>query len=208
LKAQFQPDLLKGVVRVTANGTALALDKEGNVQHRGQPIVAIPYYAWAHRGPGEMLVWLPETETAGRPTPLPTIAMASKVSSSVPKNAEALHDGEVPRDSRDYNPYGDFDWSPRVGTTEWVEYTFPKSSSISSTSVYWVDGDDCPLPRSWRVLYSDGKSWKPVENQGAYELSKDRFNTVRFQPVVTTGLRLEVVLQPDRTAGIHEWKVE
>ena len=173
-----------------------------------RPMAAIPYYAWAHRGAGEMMVWLPETEAAGRPLPVPTIAMASKVSSSVPKNAEALHDGEVPRDSQDYNPYGDFDWSPKVGTTEWVEYSFPKSSSISSTSVYWVASSDCPLPRSWRVFYNDGKSWKPVESQVPYGVSKDQFNTVHFSSVVATGLRLEVVLQPEHTAGIHEWKVE
>ncbi len=25
-----------------------------------QPFVAIPYYAWANRGKGEMMVWFPE----------------------------------------------------------------------------------------------------------------------------------------------------
>lgn len=208
LKAQFQPELLKGVVRITANGMALTLDKDGKIQRRDQPITAIPYYAWAHRGPGEMLVWLPETETAGRPLPVPTIAMSSKISSSIPKNAEALHDGEVPGKSREYNPYGDFDWTPRTGTTEWVEYSFAKATQISSTAVYWIDSGDCPAPRSWRVLYNDGKSWKPVESQGPYTVSKDQFNAVRFTPVVAAGLRLEVVLRPDRTAGVHEWKVE
>jgi hypothetical protein len=208
LKAQFQPDLLKGIVRITANGSALTVDKEGKVQRKDTAIAAIPYYAWAHRGAGEMLVWLPETESAARPLPPPTIAMASKISSSVPKNAEALHDGEVPQVSRDYNPYGDFDWSPKAGTTEWVEYAFPKATSVSSTSVYWVDSSDCPLPQSWRVLYNDGKSWKPIDNQGPYAVSKDQFNSVKFPPVTATGLRLEVVLQRDHTAGIHEWKVE
>jgi len=28
--------------------------------------VAIPYYAWAHRGPGEMAVWLPYESSAAR----------------------------------------------------------------------------------------------------------------------------------------------
>ena len=208
LKAQFQPDLLNGVVRITATGTALALDAAGQVHRAEQSITAIPYYAWAHRGPGEMLVWLPETEGAGRPLPVPTLAMASKVTSSVPKNGAALHDGETPRQSRDYNPYSDFDWTPKLGATEWAEYTFPKATSISSTSVYWIDHSDCPAPRSWRVLYNDGKAWKPVEAQDPYAIAKDRFNAVRFKPVMATGLRLEVVLQPDHTAGVHEWKVE
>ena len=28
---------------------------------------AVPYYAWADRGPGQMLVWLPLTAAAVRP---------------------------------------------------------------------------------------------------------------------------------------------
>ncbi len=34
---------------------------------RKQPFVAIPYYAWANRGPGEMSVWLADREDAVRP---------------------------------------------------------------------------------------------------------------------------------------------
>ncbi len=208
LKAQFQPELLKGVVRISASGVALTNGSDGKVHRKDQVITAIPYYAWAHRGPGEMLVWMPETEAAGRPLPIPTIAMSAAVTSSVPKNAGALHDGETPAKSREYNPYGDFDWAPKLGTAEWVEYRFAKPTQITSTSVYWIDSADCPIPQSWRILYNDGKTWQPVENRNAYGLSQNQFNDVRFAPVVATGLRLEVALRPDHTAGIHEWKVE
>ena len=34
---------------------------------RKQPFTAIPYYAWANRGPGEMAVWLADREDAVRP---------------------------------------------------------------------------------------------------------------------------------------------
>ena len=34
---------------------------------RKQPFIAIPYYAWANRGPGEMSVWLADREDAVRP---------------------------------------------------------------------------------------------------------------------------------------------
>jgi hypothetical protein len=47
-----------------------------------------------------------------------------------------------------------------------------------------------------------------VENRDPYAAAPDRFNQVRFAPVVATGLRLEVVQEPEHTAGIHEWKVE
>ena len=208
LKAVFRPELLKGVVQISGSGTALILDKVGKVERKPQLITAIPYYAWAHRGPGEMLVWLPESEAAGRPLPVPTLASTSSVTSSVAKNTSAIRDGEIPRASREHNPYGDFDWSPKAGTTEWVQYTFAKASRISSTAVYWIDSGDCKLPKSWRVLYRDGTSWKPVENRDPYATAPDRFNQVTFTPVFATGLRLEVAQEPEHTAGIHEWKVE
>ncbi|MBL7835818.1 MAG: glycoside hydrolase family 127 protein [Cyclobacteriaceae bacterium] len=58
---QFQPALLKGVMTLQGNGIAVMVDKEKNsVQTKAQPVTAIPYYAWAHRGKGEMTVWIPQ----------------------------------------------------------------------------------------------------------------------------------------------------
>jgi DUF1680 family protein len=50
MKAEYREDLLNGVVVIKSN----ALDKTG----RKVELVTIPYYAWSHRGPGEMTVWL------------------------------------------------------------------------------------------------------------------------------------------------------
>jgi hypothetical protein len=50
LKAETHPDLLGGVV--TINGKVSGADAEE------QDFVAIPYYAWSHRGVSEMAVWL------------------------------------------------------------------------------------------------------------------------------------------------------
>src|SRR6185295_2766449 len=72
LTTEFRPDLLKGVQVIKARAIALAYDEQGTVNRREQDLLAIPYYAWANRGPGEMLVWLPNRETAARPQPLPT----------------------------------------------------------------------------------------------------------------------------------------
>jgi hypothetical protein len=46
-----------------------------------------------------------------------------------------------------------------------------------------------------------------VQNAAAYTSEKDRYNSISFKPVSTTGLRLEVTLQPEWSAGIQEWKV-
>lgn len=43
----YRPNLLGGVVLLQGENK------------RGEKLVAIPYYAWNHRGPGEMSIWLP-----------------------------------------------------------------------------------------------------------------------------------------------------
>jgi hypothetical protein len=58
------------------------------------------------------------------------------------------------------------------------------------------------------VLYKDGDEWKPVEHTGAWGVEKDRYNKVSFRPVTTSGLRLEVTMQPEWSAGVAEWKLE
>ncbi len=54
LEAAFKPDLLDGVVEVTAKGEAVGED--GKAEPR--TIVAVPYFAWANRGKGQMAVWI------------------------------------------------------------------------------------------------------------------------------------------------------
>lgn len=48
---EYRSDLLNGVAVIKGN----VVNKSG----RQQALTAIPYYAWAHRGNGEMAVWLP-----------------------------------------------------------------------------------------------------------------------------------------------------
>lgn len=53
LRAEHRPDLLNGVTVIRGQ----ALGMSGQAQHP-QGFLAIPYYAWSHRGEGEMAVWL------------------------------------------------------------------------------------------------------------------------------------------------------
>jgi DUF1680 family protein len=50
-QTQYKKDLLNGLTVITGD----ILDESGNERK----LTAIPYYAWSHRGPGEMTVWLP-----------------------------------------------------------------------------------------------------------------------------------------------------
>jgi DUF1680 family protein len=210
LTAEFKPGLLGSVIVIKGNAVALEYDQQNKVIKSEQEFTAIPYYAWANRGSGEMIVWIPTNEAAARPLPRPTVASTSKVTVSGGRNPRAINDQAEPKSSEDAsNTY--FHWWPRKGTTEWVDYTFEKSAAVSEVEVYWFDDTghgECRVPRSWRILYKDGDQWKPVENREAYGVEKDRYNKISFKPVTTSALRLEVTLQPNWSAGIQEWKVK
>ena len=58
---EFMPGMLNGVTVLRTEATVLFTDEAANkVTTYKQPFVAIPYYAWANRGKGEMTVWFPE----------------------------------------------------------------------------------------------------------------------------------------------------
>ncbi len=60
LEAVPRDGLLGGVRVLTGDALALHASDDGrSVVTRPQRLVAVPYYAWAHRGAGEMAVWLP-----------------------------------------------------------------------------------------------------------------------------------------------------
>ncbi|GAB2864105.1 glycoside hydrolase family 127 protein [Hymenobacter ruber] len=59
----FQPALLNGVMTLTATVPAVEVEAT-SVRTVPQAFMAIPYYAWANRGKGEMTVWFPERVTA------------------------------------------------------------------------------------------------------------------------------------------------
>lgn len=59
-ETRFNPDLLNGVMEI--RGKARLLSTTQSVATSVQ-LVAIPYYAWANRGAGEMKIWFPETQT-------------------------------------------------------------------------------------------------------------------------------------------------
>ncbi len=60
LTTEFKPDLLNGVLVIKSQVPAVMINKEGNsIETVNSTMTAIPYYAWAHRGKGEMMVWFP-----------------------------------------------------------------------------------------------------------------------------------------------------
>ncbi len=67
LMAEHRGDMFDGVTVVRAKAVSMSLDeKTKTVSKKEQELVAIPYYAWAHRGAGEMAVWLARDESAAQ----------------------------------------------------------------------------------------------------------------------------------------------
>lgn len=211
LKAEVAPSLLNGVVTVKGEAVALRKTASGKVAEQKVAFTAIPYYAWANRGKGEMTVWLADSVAAGKPLAAPTVATTANVTSSPAgeKDPSIVRSGDEPRSSFDADLH--FDWWPKKGSTEWIEYQFAQPAQLSHAQVYWFDDTgegEVRVPSSWRLLYLDGTEWKPVAVHGDYGVVKDRYNAVSFASVRTTALRLEVTAQPKFAAGVLQWQVE
>ena len=53
------PDMLCGICEITTDAQTLSYDATGKLAVKDVKLTLIPYYAWAHRGEGDMTVWLP-----------------------------------------------------------------------------------------------------------------------------------------------------
>ena len=170
-----------------------------------------------------MAVWLAHDESRVQIPPRPTIASTSHVTSSCgngtvaenypghnpPSTARRMYprsqdgSGDISAIYNQMEPVNSEDGSgtflrlhPQTGDSAWVQYDFAKPEKISSAEVYWKDDKQfCVLPKGWKLLYKDGEEWKPVNPVDPYGVAKDRFNRVGFEPVSTSGLRLEIQLQ-------------
>ena len=58
-KVTEKPELLYGINQLTTDAQALSYDMAGKLVAKDVELTLIPYYAWAHRGEGDMEVWLP-----------------------------------------------------------------------------------------------------------------------------------------------------
>jgi DUF1680 family protein len=57
---QWKPDLLGGINIIKADVPSFTVRESGEeVKTKSHNLMAVPYYAWSHRGIGEMSVWLP-----------------------------------------------------------------------------------------------------------------------------------------------------
>ena len=213
LRAPFRRDLLNGVMTISGQAGLTRRTLDGRIVPAGtRPFTAIPYYAWAHRGRGQMTVWPARKPEAARPEPADTLTYKSKTTASfVHASLDAIKDQILPEDSADSSAL-QLDFWPHKGTTEWLLFEWDREHKISGVKVYWFDDTGrggCHLPESWKVLYRDAAGqFKPVEASTPYGLRKDAFNKVNFDPVTTNAIKIEITLQKEWSAGVQEVMIE
>jgi hypothetical protein len=211
VEAVYDPTFFNGMYLLEAKGQSAARISPSEIKTSDVKVKLIPYFAWAHRGAGEMMVWVPSQPGAAQPTPAPTVASLSKISASHrSRMLMALNDQMEPKNSNDHSIIF-YHWWPIKDTVQWVQYDFEKPSTVASSKVYWFDDSpfgDCRTPAGWRLLYKKGEEWVPVKNTKAYDILKDQYSGVSFEPVTTTALKLEVTLPKEHSAGILEWVVD
>ena len=200
------------VQTLTTDAQTLNFDTNGRLVANDERLVLIPYYAWAHRGNGNMTVWIPIELSATNAKLPPSIASESKIeaSSRVP-SMRSINDRLTPSDGNDRSiPYTH--WWPKNNSTEWLTYTFKEPATISTSTVYWFDDGPwggCRVPKSWKLYYkNDAGQWEEVKNPSGYPCDKGVACSVNFDPVKTSAMKLEIV-QPERhSTGVFEWSVK
>jgi hypothetical protein len=205
-------DELFGIDKLVTKAQTLSFGKDGRLEAKDVDLTLIPYYAWCHRGSGEMTVWLPRELRATLPSKPATIASQSKLSASTPTRAlSSVSDRLVPQHDGDRSsPY--YHWWPKQGGTEWIVYDFAAPATVSRSSVWWFEDQPwggCGLPAAWRIYYKDADgNWVKVKDLSGYPVAKNRACEVQFAPVTTSALKLEVDLPAELSAGLFEWEVK
>ena len=200
------------ITQLATNVQQLAFDKQGRLTTADARLTLIPYYAWCHRGSGNMKVWIAQDLKATRPSEPATLASMSKIQASTRTPAlTSINDRLVPKNGNDRSiPY--YHWWPKNNSTEWITYTFPEEATVQSSTVYWFDDQPwggCSTPESWKIYYKDASgNWQEVAHADNYPTTKGSACTVNFDPVSTKELKLEVKLPEKLSSGLFEWSVK
>jgi len=209
---EFNPSILEGTQVIKTSGYQSKRTLQGDVEVLNEePVTLIPYALWNNRGPGQMKVWLPTTTESTQPLPAPTIAFMSKVrASKATKALVAVNDQLEPANSNDHSiTY--YHWWPDKSSWEWIEYNFDRPRTISETMVYWFDdgpNGGCRVPDEWEILYLNGNIWESALVRAPYSVTKDAWDSVVFDPVTATAIKIKVKLNKDYSSGIYEWIVK
>ena len=211
LASSFRPDLLGGVQVVTGHGDRARARRRGR-----RDVARAAVHGHSVRGLGQPR----PRRDGGLAGPRGVGGAADAVSHArddehghdigPASRPRAINDGEEPASSDDPTLY--FDWWPTKGTTEWVEYALPATRPRLGGPGLLVRRHRaavrCACPRAGACSTATATAGCPSTTTDAYGVGEGRATTrVRFTPVTTSGLRLEVTMQEKWSAGLQEWRV-
>ena len=177
---------------------------------KGGGLTLVPFFAWCHRGAGEMQTWFPVSREAASGNRQGIIANASHCCPT--DTLDALFDGRLPQSSADES-IPRFTFWANCGREDWIEFELPMRAPVKGVEVYWFDdcrvGGKCALPASWKVQSRlfPGLPWTDVKG-ATYTTVQDGFSVAAF-PEAINSETFRIVLQerPDRSAGVLEMRV-
>jgi uncharacterized repeat protein (TIGR01451 family) len=157
--------------------------------------------------------------TAQKPLPLPPgttdLALTATPTASYASSwttISAINNGIYPITSND-----DSDLTPYWGTwpdggTQWIQLTWSQPITTNESEVYFADdqggvetGAGLPLPKSWVVQYLNSSGqWVDVTGQSpaTAPAADNVFNTITFDPVTTTALRVSMAADGSTNVGV------
>ncbi|UYQ95953.1 DUF6055 domain-containing protein [Chitinophaga horti] len=143
----------------------------------------------------------------GGPVPGNIAPLATATTSYVSpwETIAALNDGFTPANSNDKSNGAYGNWN-NPNSTQWVQYTWPASYTISSVQVYWFDDNGGVLTPTTATLQYYNTSTNAWVNVGAVPLTKNAFNTLAVPNVTTDRLRINM-LNTTQSTGLLEWRV-
>ena len=175
------------------------------------PVTLVPYFAWCHRGAGEMQTWFPATPgVAAASTTQALNAKASYMHEG--ESTASLFDGIFPKNGAAYdNSQKRCTFWPHKGTEEWVEVILPGEEPVRGVDVYWFDDEPvggCRVPAEWKVQTQLGEMTGWQDAAAGCPIVKGNWSSVTFaKPMPAVAVRLQIKLKPGFSAGICELRL-
>ena len=147
--------------------------------------------------------------SASRAQAAANLAVVAKPSTSYVSDGcsvSALNDASKHKNSRDRRAGSYGNWS-HPGT-QWVQYEWTQPVSTDKVDLYWWDDrQGVRLPVAARLSYWDGSAFVPVKSKTALGVAGDQVNSLSFEEVTTSRLKLEIDSDGGASTGILEWRV-
>ena len=207
LFSKYENDLLNGVSTISGSVTNF-IYSQNELEQSQKDFKAIPYYSWAHRGKGEMTVWLNRDKKYVKPVNGKTLIERCQISSSAGINIYTLNDKVSPENS-ETPPY--FETKREAEKEQWIKIDFPEIAEISFVEIFWVSdlkGENIKLPTSWKIQYNINSNWSDVYPTEQYTILNDQYSSVAFETVKTGSLKILVGQFESSSVGIYEIRMK